>query len=196
MVRNKTKQVLFSSHDCKIICGLSLCTAKLCKLGNISALKDITLDFFRDEITIILGQNGAGKTTLFNILVGTLPSTSGEVIVNGYSVSTEIEKARESLGLCPQFNVLFSELTVAEHLWFYEMLKTGKPPTKAGLSDTLKTSKLEKYKHTVSSKLSGGTQRKLSVCLAFSGDSSVVILDEPTSGIGKIESHTFSIQYY
>ncbi len=164
--------------------------------GNTSALKDITLDFFRDEITIILGQNGAGKTTLFNILVGTLPSTSGEVIVNGYSVSTEIEKARESLGLCPQFNVLFSELTVAEHLWFYEMLKTGKPPTKVALSDTLKTSKLEKYKHTVSSKLSGGTQRKLSVCLAFSGDSSVVILDEPTSGIGKIGSHTFSIQYH
>jgi len=78
---------------------------------------------YRDQITVLLGHNGAGKTTTMSMLVGLFPPTSGNAIINGYSILTDMESVRQSLGLCPQHNVLYDRLTVKEHLKFFARLK-------------------------------------------------------------------------
>ena len=74
-------------------------------------------------MTSLLGHNGAGKSTTMSILTGLFPPTSGTAVVYGDDIRTNIEGVRKSPGLCPQHNVLFDDLTVEEHMWFYGLLK-------------------------------------------------------------------------
>lgn len=65
-----------------------------------------------------------GKTSkLVIVITGMVPPTSGTATINGYSIVSETERARKSIGICPQHNVLFPDLTVAEHIIFYSRLK-------------------------------------------------------------------------
>lgn len=88
-----------------------------------NAVNNLNLNMYVDQITCLLGHNGAGKTTTMSMLTGMIPPTSGTATVNGYDIRTEVEQVRSSLGLCPQHNVLFNELTVEEHLYFFGRLK-------------------------------------------------------------------------
>uniref|UniRef100_A0A0M3JGN3 ATP-binding cassette sub-family A member 2 (inferred by orthology to a human protein) n=1 Tax=Anisakis simplex TaxID=6269 RepID=A0A0M3JGN3_ANISI len=72
-----------------------------------------------------LGHNGAGKTTAMNIITGVSAPTSGSVIINGHRIQGRKDVLNLSLGTCPQHNVLFSNLTVYEHLSFYAKLKSS-----------------------------------------------------------------------
>lgn len=83
----------------------------------------LTLNMYKGQITALLGHNGAGKTTTMSILTGLFPPTSGSAHVDGKSILTDMDAIRESLGLCPQHNVLFDRLTVKEHLEFFINLK-------------------------------------------------------------------------
>ena len=89
------------------------------------AVDNLHLNMYRDQITVLLGHNGAGKTTTMSMLVGLFPPTSGNAIINGYNILTDMESVRQSLGLCPQHNVLYDRLTVREHLNFFARLKVG-----------------------------------------------------------------------
>ena len=66
-----------------------------------------------------------GKTTTMSVLTGLFPPTSGGAFINGYNILTDMNRVRDSLGLCPQHNVLFDKLTVKEHLQFFINLKVG-----------------------------------------------------------------------
>ena len=68
------------------------------------------------QVSALLGHNGAGKTTTISILTGMLNQTSGDALINGKSIKTEMSSIRASLGICPQFDVLWPTLTVKEHL--------------------------------------------------------------------------------
>ena len=87
------------------------------------AVDNLSLNMYKGQITALLGHNGAGKTTTMSILTGLFTATSGEAHINGYNISNEMDLIRRSLGICPQHNVLFDRLTVAEHLAFFAMLK-------------------------------------------------------------------------
>ena len=63
-----------------------------------------------------------------SILTGLFPPSAGTAKVNGYDIRTEMDAIRQSIGVCPQHNVLFDEMTVDEHLWFYARLKGKSPP--------------------------------------------------------------------
>jgi len=91
--------------------------------GSEVAVDGLTLNMYKGQITALLGHNGAGKTTTMSILTGLFPPTSGSAHVDGKSILTDMEAIRESLGLCPQHNVLFDRLTVKEHLEFFINLK-------------------------------------------------------------------------
>ena len=93
------------------------------KDGNKVAVDGLSLNLYQGQITSFLGHNGAGKTTTMSVLTGLFPPTSGTAIVNGYDIRKDIDLVRKSLGICPQYNVLFDNLTVSEHLWFYASLK-------------------------------------------------------------------------
>lgn len=152
--------------------------------GNKVAVQGLNLKMYEDQITVLLGHNGAGKTTTMSMLTGMFSPSSGTAYLNGYDIRNNIEGVRQSLGLCPQHNVLFDEITVSEHLRFFARLK-GVP--KAHLNE-----EVEKYiamlelpdkRNAQSQTLSGGMKRKLAVGVALCGGSKVVLLDEPTSGM-------------
>lgn len=91
--------------------------------GQKTAVRDVSLDMYEDHITVLLGHNGAGKTTTMSMLTGVITPTTGTAYVGGHNIRTEMWKVRDSLGLCPQHNVLFDELTVEEHIYFFSRLK-------------------------------------------------------------------------
>ncbi|CAH1776854.1 unnamed protein product [Owenia fusiformis] len=154
------------------------------EFGQKTAVAGMTLNMYEGQITALLGHNGAGKTTTMSMLTGFIPPTSGTAFVNGFDIRKDISRVRSSLGLCPQHDVLFDLLTVEEHLTFFAKLK-GYPSEKVQgeIDYILKCVGLEPKRHAQTRTLSGGMKRKLSVGIALIGDSKVVILDEPTSGM-------------
>uniref|UniRef100_A0A3B4Y390 P-type phospholipid transporter n=1 Tax=Seriola lalandi dorsalis TaxID=1841481 RepID=A0A3B4Y390_SERLL len=157
---------------------------KVYRHGKKLAVDGLTLGFYEGQITSFLGHNGAGKTTTMSILTGLFPPTSGTAYILGRDIRTELSTIRQSLGVCPQHNVLFSMLTVEEHIWFYARLKgLSEEQVKGEIEQILQDTGLPHKRTSRTSTLSGGMQRKLSVALAFVGGSKVVILDEPTAGV-------------
>uniref|UniRef100_A0A670J8M4 P-type phospholipid transporter n=1 Tax=Podarcis muralis TaxID=64176 RepID=A0A670J8M4_PODMU len=148
------------------------------------AVDGMTITFYEGQITAFLGHNGAGKTTTMSILTGLFPPTSGTILVGGKDIQTDLDSIQQSLGMCPQYNILFNHLTVAEHILFYAQLK-GKTREEAELEMEmmLEDIGLPHKRNEEAQNLSGGMQRKLSVTIAFVGEAKVVVLDEPTSGV-------------
>uniref|UniRef100_A0A674DGK4 ATP binding cassette subfamily A member 3 n=1 Tax=Salmo trutta TaxID=8032 RepID=A0A674DGK4_SALTR len=156
------------------------------KVGNKTrqAVKDLTVNMFEGQITVLLGHNGAGKTTTLSMLTGLFPPSSGRAYINGYDICQDMAVIRHSLGLCPQHDVLFDNLTVREHLLFYTQLKGySQEKIPAEVDRIIRILNLEDKRHSHSKTLSGGMKRKLSIGIGLIGDSKVVMLDEPTSGM-------------
>uniref|UniRef100_A0A671YG27 P-type phospholipid transporter n=1 Tax=Sparus aurata TaxID=8175 RepID=A0A671YG27_SPAAU len=148
------------------------------------AVNCLNINFYEGQITSFLGHNGAGKTTTMSILTGLFPPTSGTAYIYGRDIKTDMDIIRSSMGMCPQYNILFKHLTVEEHILFYSLLK-GRTQAEAEreVEDMLVDLGLPHKRDDEAQNLSGGMQRKLSVAMAFVGGSKVVILDEPTSGV-------------
>ncbi|ETN61053.1 ATP-binding cassette sub-family A member 3 [Anopheles darlingi] len=154
------------------------------------AVQGLTVNFYRDQITVLLGHNGAGKTTTMGMLTGMFPPTDGYATIEGHPIASRgagVQKRsfRSVLGFCPQHNVLFDELTVAEHIRFFSMLKgiAGEEEIEAEIGKYLRALELEFKRDAPSYTLSGGMKRRLSLAVALCGGSRVVFADEPTSGM-------------
>ncbi|KAL8582197.1 hypothetical protein ACOMHN_004116 [Nucella lapillus] len=157
---------------------------KVYSTGKKLAVDGLTINFYQDHITSFLGHNGAGKTTTMSILTGLFPPTSGTAYIYGKDIRTSSDEIRQSLGMCPQHNVLFDLLTVEEHIWFYSRLKgQSEREVKQEMPRMIKDVGLPHKRKEQSRNLSGGMKRKLSVAIAFVGGSRTVILDEPTAGV-------------
>ncbi|XP_044269819.1 phospholipid-transporting ATPase ABCA3-like [Tribolium madens] len=152
--------------------------------GKKMAVNNLTLNIYGNQITVLLGHNGAGKTTTMSMLTGVIPPSSGTAVILGCDIVTNMKNIRANIGLCPQHNILFDELTVEEHLYFYCKLK--------GLNNIEIEKEIGKYVNLLelqpkinkkSTTLSGGMKRKLCVAIALCGGSKIVLLDEPTAGI-------------
>uniref|UniRef100_A0A8C7VCM2 P-type phospholipid transporter n=1 Tax=Oncorhynchus mykiss TaxID=8022 RepID=A0A8C7VCM2_ONCMY len=152
--------------------------------GSRPAVDHLSIAFYEGQITSFLGHNGAGKTTTMSILTGLFPPTSGTAFINGRDIRTDMDSIRTSMGMCPQYNILFKHLTVEEHILFYSMLKgTSQAEAQQAVKVMLEDLGLPHKRDEEAQNLSGGMQRKLSVAMAFVGGSKIVILDEPTSGV-------------
>ncbi|XP_044266047.1 phospholipid-transporting ATPase ABCA1-like [Tribolium madens] len=152
------------------------------KFNNVVAVDNLNLPIYKNYITVLLGHNGAGKTTTMSILTGMINATNGSVKINGKDIKRHTSEVRRLLGLCPQHNLLFPDLTVFEHLKFFAMIKRSKNSTKEA-TEMLEKLGLEEKKYEMACTLSGGMKRKLCLGMALIGDSQVLILDEPTSGM-------------
>ncbi|XP_076318610.1 phospholipid-transporting ATPase ABCA3-like [Tachypleus tridentatus] len=149
-----------------------------------NAVNNVSLNIYKGQITALLGHNGAGKTTTMNMLTGLFPPTEGTASINNYDILADTKKARRSLGLCPQHNVLYNDLTVEEHLKLFAGLKGCLwNDIQKEVDKTLQLLDLQNKKSELAQKLSGGMKRKLSLGIAMIGKSEVLILDEPTSGM-------------
>uniref|UniRef100_A0A667HZH5 ABC transporter domain-containing protein n=1 Tax=Lynx canadensis TaxID=61383 RepID=A0A667HZH5_LYNCA len=151
------------------------------------AVKDLTLNLYQGQITALLGHNGAGKTTTCYVLTGLIPPSSGCVYINGYEISRNMAQIRKSVGWCPQHDILFDDLTVAEHLSFYAQLKgLSRLKCPEEVQRMLHALSLEDKRDSLSRCLSGGLRRKLSIGIALIAGSKVLMLDEPTSGMDAV----------
>lgn len=102
----------------------------------------------------------------------------------GYDIRHEMDSIRRIMGVCPQFDILWDELTAEEHLQIFAKLK-GVPDNKIPdeIDVRLREVNLHKYKNAMSGTFSGGMKRRLSMAIAFIGDPRIVFLDEPTTGM-------------
>jgi len=153
-------------------------------MGSKVAVQDLNLTFYKGQITALLGHNGAGKTTTISMLTGMIPVTSGHAFIQGRDIGSELKAIRQNLGVCPQHDILYPDLTVKEHLWLFANFK-GVPYSMIDkkVDEMIVEVGLTEKKNARSKNLSGGQKRKLSVGISFIGDSKVVFLDEPTSGM-------------
>ncbi|XP_031838095.1 ATP-binding cassette sub-family A member 17 isoform X1 [Nomia melanderi] len=161
-------------------------TTSYLRRTTVQAVKGISMDLYKGQITALLGHNGAGKTTLMSIITGVISATGGKVLINGKNIKTHLPVIRNDLGLCPQENMVFPDLSVSEQLEFFGLLK-GSTKTRKQIKQDIITL-LEKLKlsdkgNVLPSTLSGGQKRRLCLGMALIGDASIIILDEPTSGM-------------
>ncbi|KAG6584634.1 ATP-binding Cassette (ABC) Superfamily [Phytophthora cinnamomi] len=148
------------------------------------AVHGLNLTLYAGQISALLGHNGAGKTTTISMLTGLIPPTSGDATLYGRSVREDFNELRQIMGICPQHDVLFNELTVEEHLLLFGTMKhIPLVALKEEVERMIKEVGLVEKRKVAARNLSGGQKRKLSVALAFMGDSKLVFLDEPTSGM-------------
>lgn len=162
--------------------GVGISLVNLTKTYNEhSVVNDLSLDFYKGEITTLLGQNGAGKTTTFQMMAGILEATSGKVNF----CDTKQTKGTSWLGICPQQNSLFEYMTAEEHIRLYAGVKAGLTGEnlEREVRRVLKDVNLLHMRNIPAKQLSGGMQRRLCIALAFVGKSKIVILDEPTAGV-------------
>jgi ABC-type lipoprotein export system ATPase subunit len=127
------------------------------------------------------------------MLTGAMSPSQGYLTVAGKDIRSDLKAIRQDLGICLQHDCLFPNLTVREHVQFFARLKgvytkLSRDEAEDQVDQSIRDVALFEKRNTLSKDLSGGMKRKLSVAIAFSGGSSVVILDEPTSGM---VSHTW-----
>ncbi|CAI5441587.1 unnamed protein product [Caenorhabditis angaria] len=148
-----------------------------------NVINNLNLRAIRGEVSVILGQNGCGKSMTFSIISGITNPTSGSIMINGMNVFKNRRKVGKMIGICPLDNMLFEKLTVWEHLKIVHSIKKPKTIFKDEAKLLLETMKMADNKHTLVKNLSTGTKRKLSMCMALIGNSKVILLDEPTTGL-------------
>lgn len=142
------------------------------------------MNMYKGQIFALLGHNGAGKTTTISMLNGTVAPTKGFAEVFGIDMFNNIDECRKMFGICPQHDILFSNLTPIDHLKLYSSFKGTEPHLIDGqVEKMLKDIDLYAQRNQQACTLSGGQKRKLSVAISMIGNSKVVILDEPTSGM-------------
>lgn len=148
--------------------------------GAVEALKDMTLDFPRGQLTSLLGPSGCGKTTLLKIIAGLLDPTSGEVLVNGKPVDGPGEDRAfvfQDFALLPWASVLRN---VAFGLELRGVAKTEREDRAAKY---IKHVGLGGFEHAYPHELSGGMRQRVGLARALSVDAQVLLMDEPFSAV-------------
>ena len=143
----------------------------------------VNLNFYKDEIFALLGHNGAGKTTIINILTGIYEKTSGDAEYNNIKIFENMDMYRKIVGICPQQDVLFEQLTVREHLRLFSVFKGVTHNIEKDIDKVVEDLELTDKANSLAKNLSGGQKRKLSIGIALIGGSEIVFLDEPSSGM-------------
>ena len=166
------------SRECLRIRGLRK------EFGPKVAVENSNISMYNGQIFALLGHNGAGKTTTISMLTGLIPATQGRAGVFNLNIFDDMDEFRKILGVCPQHDVLFESLTPKEHLQLFASFK-GTPADRVDevVNKMIKDIDLVEVQNQLAGTLSGGQKRKLSVGIAMIGDSKVVILDEPSSGM-------------
>jgi len=132
----------------------------------------------------LLGHNGAGKTTTMKIIIAEEAPTCGNVRIGPYKVDSNMSKGFELLGYCPQFDAVWRNISVTEHLQLYAAIRGVPPADIERLADQfMEGLRIREHAKKYSNDCSGGTKRKLSYAMAMLGKPKIVLLDEPSTGM-------------
>jgi ABC-type multidrug transport system ATPase subunit len=150
-------------------------------------LDHISLTARPGTLTAIIGGSGAGKTTLSRVIAGYTSPTSGSVTFEGHNIHTEYASLRSRIGMVPQDDVVHRQLTVNQALGYAAELRlppdTSKTDREEVVAQVLEELELTKHADTRVDKLSGGQRKRASVALELLTGPSLLILDEPTTGL-------------
>ncbi|GAB4536078.1 MAG: ABC transporter ATP-binding protein [Anaerolineales bacterium] len=162
------------------------------RFGETLAVDDLSLEVRAGEIYGLVGPDGAGKTTTMRLLCGALRPDSGQVIVGGYRMREQPDRAREQVGYLSQRFSLYEELTVLENIRFFaEVRGIPRAAWYARSMEILAFVGLAEFVHRRAGQLSGGMKQKLGLATALVHRPRVLLLDEPTSGVDPLTRQDF-----
>lgn len=151
--------------------------------GPVTVLRDLNFRAEPGQITCVMGRNGAGKTTLMKAIMGLVPASAGQVLLDGQDV-TKLPAHRvplQGIAYVPQGRRLFGPMTVAENLEVGLNTRKKGAATRDSVLDLFP--RLRERLDQVSRTLSGGEQQMLAIARALCLEPQVLLLDEPTEGL-------------
>ena len=148
--------------------------------GETEALRDLSLDFPRGELTSLLGPSGCGKTTLLKIIAGLLPATSGEVIVNGKIVK---EPGPDRAFVFQDFALLPWASVIRNVAFGLELRGVAKSERESIAAKYIGDVGLKGFENSFPHELSGGMRQRVGLARALSVDAQVLLMDEPFSAV-------------
>ncbi|HKO70710.1 MAG TPA: ABC transporter ATP-binding protein [Bradyrhizobium sp.] len=167
--------------------------------GGVRAIDDLSLDFSSGSLSAVIGPNGAGKTTFFNLVSGAFSADSGHVLLEGADVVRLSKGKRMQLGIGRAFQVAscFPTMTVAENLMAAVTAHAGQwgnlsrrfppPGMRERAEEVMELVALTHVRNVEAAILSHGDQKLLDIAIALALNPSVLLLDEPTAGMGPEE---------
>lgn len=160
--------------------------------GQRRALEPLSFALQRGEVFGLLGSDGAGKTTTLQMLAAILDPTEGSASVLGFDIVDEAADVTERLGYMSQAFSLYGRLTVEENVDFFADLHRVPPElARERKAKLLGFARLEGARDRPARNLSGGMQKKLALCCALIHEPSLLILDEPTTGVDPVSRREF-----
>eukprot|EP01024_Parvocaulis_polyphysoides_P072622 TRINITY_DN922_c0_g2_i1.p1 TRINITY_DN922_c0_g2~~TRINITY_DN922_c0_g2_i1.p1 ORF type:complete len:419 (-),score=63.89 TRINITY_DN922_c0_g2_i1:807-2063(-) len=149
------------------------------------AVRQLTLAVDKGEVFGLLGPNGAGKSTSINMMVGLLEPSNGTAIITGKDIRNSMAEIYQDMGVCPQHDLLWENLTGREHLFFYARLKGINEFEQLSqmVDAALSRVNLLNDGNKKVKQYSGGMKRRLSVAISLIGNPTVVYMDEPSTGL-------------
>jgi lipopolysaccharide export system ATP-binding protein len=165
-------------------------TDKLVKIyGGRAVVNGVDIELRRGEIVGLLGPNGAGKTTSFYMIVGLVRPNGGRVFFEGEDVTSlpMYKRARSGMGYLPQEESIFRKLTVEQNiLAILEMQPLSRKQRKEKCAALLAQFGIDHVAKQLALTLSGGEKRRLTIARSLVTDPSMIMLDEPFSGVDPI----------
>ncbi len=158
------------------------------RYGNNLAVSDLSFTIEKGRIYGFLGPNGAGKSTTMNIMTGCLAATGGQVLIDGYDIFEEADKAKRLIGYLPEHPPVYMDRTPMEYLTFVGNCKglSGKK-LKDEIRRVMEVTQITHMQDRLIGHLSKGYRQRVGIAQAILGDPEIIILDEPTVGLDPMQ---------
>lgn len=149
--------------------------------GRKKVVDDLSLDLYRGEVFGFLGPNGAGKTTTIKMVMSLLQRDSGDILINGFSIDKQFEKAMANVGGIVENPETYKHMTGLQNLRQYARMRDG--VTEERIREVVRIVGLENRIHDKVKKYSLGMKQRLGVAQSIMHHPNVLVLDEPTNGL-------------
>ena len=162
------------------------------RFGERAAVSDVTFQVPRGDVFALLGPDGAGKTTLLRMCCGAIPPTSGRIVVDGTDIARNPPAVQAGIGYMPQRFSLYGDLSVQENLDFYaDLFDVPRAGRAARTVELLEFAGLTGFRSRLAQALSGGMKQKLALACTLIHSPSLLLLDEPTTGVDPVSRREF-----
>lgn len=169
----------------------------VCRYGQVTAVKGISLTVGRGQLVALIGANGAGKTTTLRAISGLLPLAGGKIIFDGKDITSASPRKILSLGIahCPEGRHVFPHMTVEENLEMGSYLRKDRKEVAADLARIFEQfPRIAERRLQPAGTLSGGEQQMLAIARALMSKPKLIMFDEPSLGLApNIVERTFDI---
>ncbi|AIY42112.1 Branched-chain amino acid transport ATP-binding protein LivG [Collimonas arenae] len=173
-----------------------------CYFGSLRAVNEVSMIIEPGELRAVIGPNGAGKTTFFNLISGFFPPTVGRILFDGQDITGMPPHRRVKMGMARTFQIteVFPELSVRDNLripveieagyrlspW---LSRTGKATVRGRVDELIAMSSLAAKDRKLVGELSPGDQRTVEIAMSLALRPRLLLLDEPTAGMGDQETY-------